>query len=103
MLSARAPTYLEALRNTETFLDRCVGFINWTRIKMQRSKGNGLDQKAVYFEHDQMHCLLYQSISAPDDVTSCIYGPVEVRIHYKELPRLSKYEDVLRNCLNTDG
>eukprot|EP00171_Calliarthron_tuberculosum_P004173 IDg4173t1 len=78
LLRARAPKYASAIVASGGTLDRCVGFIDGTKIKITRPSGTAMIQRAVYSGHKRMHCLTYQSISTPDGLIFHLFGPVEV-------------------------
>lgn len=102
-LKSRAKDYAKAIRDAGAPLDRCVGFIDCTRIRMCRPGGHNSYQRAVYSGHKRVHCLIYQTVTTPDGLMFSLYGPMEGRRHDMTLLRESNWNEVLSQCLFIDG
>lgn len=103
LLRRRAEMYAESIRNAGAPLHRCVGFIDCTKVRMQRPGGHGSLQRSVYSGHKRMHCLIYQTLTTPDGLMFALYGPEEGRRHDITLYRHSEWEAILSECLHING
>lgn len=85
-------------------LEHCVGFIDGTKIQIERPGGAYVTQRACYCGHKRMHCLMYQTITTPDRFIFHLYGPVEGRQPDAYLYRQSGIDDDLRVrlCINNE-
>lgn len=102
-LKRRAKDYARAIHDGGAPLERCVGFIDCTKIRMCRPGGHNSYQRAVYSGHKRVHCLIYQTITTPDGLMFALYGPVEGRRHDLTLLRESRWSEVWQECLFIDG
>lgn len=99
LLRERAALYAERIKCKGAPLDRCVGFIDCTKIRMERPGGiNGL-QRSCYSGHKRMCCLSYQTITTPDGLIFSLYGPEVGRRHDITLLRGSGINEALEACL----
>lgn len=62
-------------------LGKLIGFIDWTKIKINTPRGHGAYQRSVYSEHKHFHCLIYQSLTMPDGLLLAFLGPEVGRRH----------------------
>lgn len=99
LMQPRAARYAELIQENGAALDNCVGFIDCTKIQMQRPGGPGLMQRSVYSGHKRMHCLIYQTVCTPDGLIFHMYGPEAGRRHDLTLYRQSHLDDTLHNTL----
>eukprot|EP00171_Calliarthron_tuberculosum_P021420 IDg21420t1 len=60
-------------------LDRCVGFIDGTKIKIARPSGANSMQRSLYSGHKRVHGLTYQTVTAPYRLIFHLFRPVERR------------------------
>lgn len=103
MMQGRAALYADALKEEGCPLHTCVGFIDCTKIRIQRPGGHGTNQRSCYSGHKRMHCLIYQTISTPDGMIYAMYGPVEGRRHDLTVLRQSEWEPVMEQCMIVNG
>ena len=103
LMTRRAERYASTVYAKGVELENCVGFINYTRIQMCRPGGENAMQRSVYSGHKRLHCLIYQTITSPDDLIFSMYGPKVGRRHDMTLYRQSKIGDDLQTCLNIAG
>lgn len=99
----RAQQYAEAIRDVGAPLDRCVGSIDCTKIRMQRPGAEHENQQSVYSGHKRMHCLIYQNLTTPDGLMFALYGPEVGRRHDLTLLRNSNWNEILHNSLLIEG
>lgn len=102
LMNERAQMYAEAIHLTGAPLDRCVGFMDGTKIQMERPGGPAVLQRAVYSGHKRFHCLVYQSITTPDGLIFHMYGPEVGRRHDITLYRDSNIDAALQEALEID-
>ena len=95
----RAVAYADAIFQGGAALDKCVGFIDGTKIKCARPGGSAANQRCVYSGHKRCHCLTYQTVTVPDGLILHLYGPCEGRQPDILLSSRSGLETVLRNTL----
>lgn len=103
LLSSRAALYAEAIRNAGSPLESCVGFIDCTKIQMQRPGGSSLTQRACYSGHKRMHCFGYQSLTTPDGLIFALFGPDDGRRHDMNTYRRSGWGEKLQDSLSIEG
>lgn len=103
LLRQRASVYAKAIEDYGAPLDKCVGFIDCTKIKMQRPGGSSQNQRCVYSGHKRFHCLIYQTMTTPDGLVFALYGPEEGRRHDLTLLRKSGWNERLQEALLIDG
>ena len=103
LLSSTANMYANAIEESGAPLHKCVGFIDCTKIRMQRPGGHGTLQRSCFSGHKRFHCLFYQTLSTPDGLMFALYGPVVGRRHYLTLFHESGWEELFSNCLNVNG
>jgi hypothetical protein len=58
-------------------MSNCVGFIDCTRIQMQRPGRRSSNRRSVDSGHNRFQCLAYQAITVPDGHIFHVYGPDE--------------------------
>lgn len=102
-MRSRAELYAAAIEYMGAPLDRCVGFLDCTKIRMTRPGGANVNQRSCYSGHKRMHCLMYMTITTPDGLMFALHGPVEGRRHDLTLMRQSGWEEVLADVLDIEG
>eukprot|EP00171_Calliarthron_tuberculosum_P002822 IDg2822t1 len=102
-LVSRASIYANAIKNAGAPVQDCIGFIDCTKIRMQRPGGSNTNQRACYSGHKRFHCLNYQSLSTPDGLIFALYGPSVGRRHDLTLLRNSGWESLLQASLNIEN
>lgn len=75
LLRSRANIYYRAIQNAGAPLENCAGFIDCTRIKIQRTCGANTNQKSCYSADKRIHCLIYQILCAPDGPVLAFFEP----------------------------
>lgn len=98
----RANLYADAIKNNGAPLDSCIGFIDGTKIQMNRPSGGNHIQRACYSGHKRFHCLIYQTITTPDGIIFHMYGPEEGRRHDMTLYRNSGIDGIMANSLKVN-
>lgn len=99
-LKERSESYAESIRQSGSSLEKCVGFIDCTKIRMARPGGRSSLQKACYSGHKRFHCLSYQTLTTPDGLIFALYGPIEGRRHDLTLLRKSGWSEILESNLS---
>lgn len=84
-------------------LDRCVGFIDCTKIKMCRPGGHPSFQYAVYSGHKRIPSLIYRSTSTPKGIMFTLLGPdagnrLDLTLYYN-----IGWGEILENALFING
>ena len=102
-MQGRAPTYAEAISGKGAALKNCVGFIDCTKIQMNRPGGSGTLQRARYSGHKKFHCLVYQTVTTLDGLVFSMYGPDVGSHHGMTLYREIGIDAQLRDSLPIDG
>ena len=102
-LKERAELYSTAIKEAGAPLEKCVGFIDYTKIKMCRPSGPNVYQRSCYSGHKRIHCLIHQTITTPDGLLFSLYGPEVGRRHDLTLLRDSGWNEILQECLNVEG
>lgn len=70
-----AQRYSKYILDNHELLDRCVGFIYCSKIKIYRSGDPTENQNFCYQGHQKFYCLMYQSITTPDGLILHINRP----------------------------
>lgn len=78
--------YIKHISDNNAPLDRCMGLIVCTKIKMQRPEGSHSSQRCVYSIHRPIYCLTNQTITASEGLIFVLYGSEESWRH--DLPLL---------------
>lgn len=102
-LQSRAQLHADAIYAAGAPLDRCVGFIDCTKVRMSRPGGHGSMQRSTYSGHKRMHCLVYQTLTTPDGLMFALHGPEVGRRHDLTLYRESGWDEILENFLMVEG
>lgn len=102
LLVERAEMYAAALNGASSPLDNFIGFKDCTKIRMARPGGNNFFQRSCYSGHKRMHCLVYQTITAPNGLIFASHGPEVGRRHDLTLLRSNGWENMLENDLNVN-
>lgn len=95
LLINRAFLYANSIYNEGVHLDSCVGFINCTKIRMQRPSGSWRYQQSFYSGHKRFHCLTYQTMTTPDELISGLYGPIVGQRHDLTVLRNSWWKTIV--------
>lgn len=61
LLCSRAAIYATLINEALAALDRCVGFIDYTKLKMNQPGEHNLFQHSVYLGPKRFHCLIHQT------------------------------------------
>ena len=99
LLRDRAALYAECIQLKGAPLDRCVGFIDCTKIRMQRPGGINAFQRSFYSGHRRMSFLSCQTITTPDGLMFSLYGQEVGRRHELTLLRGSGINEKLEGGL----
>lgn len=59
----RAELYVNSIESLVSPLEKVIGFIDCTKIRMCRLGGTNVNQRACYSGEMKFHCLIYQPIS----------------------------------------
>lgn len=94
--------YADVLKENGYFLEKYVGFIDGTKIRITRPGGHGWLKRAAYSGYKRMNCLVYQSMSTPDRPIVSLGGPVEGRRHDMTLFQRSNWEEVMEQYFLID-
>lgn len=97
----RAQLYAEAFMRRGSPLNRCIGLIDGTNLRIQRP--SGLKQRATFNGHKRFNCLKFQAVVAPDGLILHLSGPIEGRRHDLTMYRESNLQSILENSLNISG
>ena len=68
--------------------EKCVGYTDGSRYQISKS-GDQIIQRACYNGKDHIHCLEFQSTTAPDGMCMDYYGPVAGSRHDAHINRES--------------
>lgn len=101
--SGRAPLYTEYIHKKGSRLDKCVVFIDCSKIKMAHSGGGGSNQRACYLGHKGIRCFCYQTITTPDGLMFSLHGLDVGRRHDITLLHSSGVEQQLDTSLLING
>ena len=85
----RCQEYCKAIEEKGCLMEGCWGFIDGSKVKICRAGGHNLIQRAAHSGHKRVHCLNFQTITAPDGIILRAYGPLEGRRHDSTLYRKS--------------
>lgn len=91
-ISARSPT-----------LQRCIGFIDFTVIRVTRPGGHNLKERLIYNEHNRAHVLKFQALRAPSGIILHGFGPAEGRFYDMTLYWRRKFEKGLQDSTPVCG
>lgn len=61
-----------------TLLNKCVVFVDDTKVKNKRHTWDALLQRDVFSGHKRIHCLVFQKLNIADGLIFHMYGPFEV-------------------------
>lgn len=101
LLHAREPVHAEA--GKESPLSRCKAFIDCTKVLMAKPGGPRSLQLACYSKLRKMHCLINQTLSAPDGLIFALRGPEVRKRHDLTVYKESNGKSTLQNYLNDEG
>lgn len=65
--------YDKSVRDASAPLYRCIGFIECTKIKKERFKGDVSLHRAHYYGERRINCLIYQTITKQDGIILSLY------------------------------
>lgn len=103
VLQQRTTAYANPVKEAGAPLNRCVGFIDCTKIRMCRPGGTNVNQRSCYSGHKRVHCLSYQTLTTPDGLIFALHGPIVGHWHDLTLLRDSNWNLILDNCLFTSN
>lgn len=103
LLHCKAVHYAQCIAGQGAPLERCVGFLDCTKVFISRPGGPACNQKACYSGHKRAHCLVYLTITTPDGLILYMYGPEEGRRHDMTLYRKSNLDEVMQHSLMIEG
>lgn len=92
---SHAHLYAEAIYNAGAPLERCIGFIDCTKIQMERPSGPNTSQMNCFPGAKRFHCMKYQIVITPDGLVLHMYGPEVGKWHDISLYRKSNMDAVL--------
>ena len=100
LVERRAALYSQKIREKGAPLNRCIGFIDGTAVRIARPVRG---QKSCYSGHKRTHALKYQSVIGPDGLFLHVWGPLEGRRHDMTLYRRSGMDQLLEEALYMEG
>ena len=80
-LRARSEVHANAIRDSGSPHENCVGFIDCTKIRMARPNCNDLYQRACYSGHKRIPCLTHHTLTTPNGLIFALFRPPEGRLH----------------------
>lgn len=101
-MQARARLYSNSIQQKSPYLNRCVGFVDGTVIKVAKPLNNSI-QKSVYNGHKRAHALKFQVVLLPDGLAIHTGSMHEGRRHDITLWRRSNLDVQLESILDIDG
>ena len=66
LVQNRAETYAKSIHQSGAVLDKCICFIDGSKIRCACPSGSYAKQRCLYSGHKRCHCLTYQKVTAPD-------------------------------------
>lgn len=102
LVTHRAVGYALSIYEQGAPLPNCIGFLDCTKIFMNRPGGVAANQRACYSGHKRAHCLNYLTITTPDGIVLYMYGPEEGRRHDITLYRKSGLDEAMLQSLLVD-
>lgn len=103
LLQENSIKYARSIYDKGEPLDKCIGFIDVTKIKMCRLSGENRYQRSCYSGHKRVHGLTYQTITTPDGLVFALWGPEVGRRYDLTLLRKSGWKAVLEDGLLIQG
>ena len=103
LLHSRANKYAQTSSYAVSPFTDCVGFIDCTRIRMKRPEGGNAIQRSCFSGRRRIHCLIYQTLMAPDGLLFAMHGPLVRRRHDSTLLKQSNWEIILGECMLVDN
>ena len=91
--------YANTIEEREAPLDKCVGFTDSMKVRMQPPGGHGTLERRCFSGQKKFHCFVYQTLCAPDSLVFAQYGPVFGRCHNIKLFHESGSENFLPDFL----
>lgn len=99
LMQERAQNYASYVQEKGGYLSRCVGFIDGTKIKLNRPGKGNLLQRACRSRHKHIHCITFQTVTTLDRLIFRICGPLAGRQPDKYLYSKSGLDDILKNIM----
>ena len=70
--------YADAIHQSGSALDNCLGFIDGTVRPVCRPDAN---QRVIYNGHKRVHSIKFQAVALPNGLVGNLYGPIEGKRH----------------------
>lgn len=102
-LRERTRSYADGIKAAGALLWNRLGFIDCTKIRINRLQGHGNLQRSCYSGQKRFHCLMYQTLTTPVGLVFFLYGAEVGCWHDLTLHVQRKWEFELKNYLNVDG
>lgn len=102
-MKERAPWYAEAVVRHGGWVDRCIGFIDGTKLKIAHPFGDALLQRAGFSGYKIGQYLVFQTLTTQDGLILHIIGPVEGLLGDRYIYRYSEMYSWLRDYLAING
>lgn len=81
LLLGRAQLYFDLIYALGSTLEKCIGFLNCTKIKICCPGGQGSIQQSAYSDHKRFRYFMYMTITTPDELISVLHRAIEGRRH----------------------
>lgn len=99
LLQSREIMYAVAMNKYGAPLNRSIGFLYCTKIRMPRPGGHRSLPCIAHPSHKRFHCLIYQTMKTPHGLMIARYGSEEVWRHGTTMFRKIKWGETLWNVL----
>lgn len=103
LLQSRAEYNAKDMHDTRALIDKYVGFIDFSKIRMARPDENGRLQRGWYSGNKRMYCLIYKKTITPDGLILSQYVSEVGNRHEMTLLRSSGLEQTLQHILVIEG
>jgi hypothetical protein len=98
-LIATAPIYAASIHAAAiASYPNCIGFVDGTDREVARPV---TDQAVLYSGKSKTHVMKYQSVTTPDGLLSCLFGPIAGSHHDMHVWHSSELEDFMLTHLTT--
>lgn len=102
LMLARAPLYASYIARVAP-LQKCVAYLDCTKMKVARPGGPNANQRALYSGHKRTWCFKFQTLSTPDGLIFNLFGPEDGRRHDLTLYSKSELDSTLEQNLMIGG
>lgn len=99
LLLHSAVHYAQCIVGQKALLDRCVRFLDHTKVFNSSPGGPTFIQKACYCQHKQAHCLRHLTVTMPDGLIVYLHRLEEGRRHDINFYRKSNLEKIMQHAL----